>query len=65
MKWTAVLYWGVLSGISGLGFYAFFNAVSFLWSATGPLIHAELRQDYFLKCGIGFAVFLICVVSVI
>jgi hypothetical protein len=60
MKWKAVLFWGVLSGIAGLGFYAFSNAISFLWSATGPLLDAELRQEYFLKSGIGFAVFLVC-----
>lgn len=65
MKWMAVLFRGVLSCIAGLGFYALFNTIYFLWSATGPLIHAELRQESFLKSGIAFAGFLICVVSVI
>jgi hypothetical protein len=65
MKWTAVLFRGVLGGIAGLGFYAFFNAISFFWSATGPLLDMELRQEYFLKSGAGFAGFLICVVSLI
>jgi hypothetical protein len=65
MKWKALLFWGVLSGIAGLGFYAFSNAITFLWSATGPLLDAELRQKYLLKSAMGFAGFLICIVSVI
>lgn len=65
MKWTAVLLWGVVSGVAGLGLYAFFNAIAFLWYATGPLLHADLRKDYFLMTGLWFAGFLMCGVSVV
>ena len=65
MKWKAVLFWGVLSGIAGLGFYAFYLSIYFIWFAAAPLIDAEHQQELFLKSGIGFAGFLICVVSVI
>jgi hypothetical protein len=65
MNWIAVLFRVVLTGIAGLGFYAFFSSISFLCSATAPLIAAELRQDYFLKAGTGFAGFLVCGVGMV
>jgi len=65
MKWMVVLFYGVVSGLAGLGLLAFFNAVIFLWFATGPLIHIDLRHDYFLRSGLWFAGLLICVICVI
>jgi hypothetical protein len=58
MKRMDVLFWSVMGGVVGLSFYAFFNAMYFLWSATGPLVHTELRQDYFLKTALWFSGFL-------
>lgn len=60
-----MLFWDVVSGVAGLGFYAFHNALYFLWSATDTLIHAGLRKDYLLITGLWFVGFLMCGVSVV
>ena len=62
MKGCAVL--GCLEWYCRAGFLRIFYAIYFFWSATGPLLDAELRQENFLKSGIGFAGFLVSVVSV-
>jgi hypothetical protein len=65
MKWAAVLFWGVICSIVGLGLYVFFNALYSVWTATGPLLHVGHRKDYFLVAGLWFAGFLMCGVSVV
>ena len=64
MKSKALLFWGVVSGVVGLGFYALYNTLYLFWSATGPLLHVDVRKDYFLMTGLWFVGFLMCVFSV-
>ena len=55
MRWTAVLFWIVVSGVVGLGFYALYNTRYFFWFATAPLLHVDLRKDYVLRSRVGAA----------
>ena len=59
MRWFAV-YWCLVCGLAGLGFYALYKAIYLLWIITGPLVDDATRHvDYFIT-GLWFSGFLLC-----